>query len=39
MLNNPMAKKVLLVKGNDKRDLCSLLISKKLGLKYITMKN
>ena len=29
---NPMAKKVLLVEGNDERDLCSLLISKKLGL-------
>lgn len=35
---NPMAKKVLLVEGNDERDLCSLLISKKLGLKYITGK-
>ncbi|MEI0530403.1 DUF3226 domain-containing protein [Brachyspira pilosicoli] len=38
MLNNPMAKKVLLVEGNDERDLCSLLISKKLGLNYITGK-
>ncbi len=38
MLNNPMAKKVLLVEGNDERDLCSLLISKKLGLKYIIGK-
>ena len=31
----PMAKKVLLVEGNDERDLCSLLINKKLGLKCI----
>ena len=38
MLNNPMAKKVLLVEGNDERDLCSLLIDKKLGLKCITGK-
>ncbi|TXJ39384.1 DUF3226 domain-containing protein [Brachyspira pilosicoli] len=38
MLNNPMAKKVLLVEGNDERDLCSLLIGKKLGLNYITGK-
>ena len=38
MLNNPMAKKVLLVEGNDERDLCSLLIAKKLGLNYITGK-
>ena len=29
---NPMAKKVLLVEGNNERDLCSLLINKKLGL-------
>ncbi|TVL41572.1 hypothetical protein A9X84_12465 [Brachyspira hyodysenteriae] len=35
---NPMAKKVLLVEGNDERDLCSLLISKKLGLKFIIGK-
>lgn len=39
MLNNPMAKKVLLVEGNDERDLCSLLIDKKLGLNYITGKD
>lgn len=39
MLNNPMAKKVLLVEGNDERDLCSLLIGKKLGLNYITGKD
>lgn len=38
MLNNPMAKKVLLVEGSDERDLCSLLIDKKLGLKCITGK-
>ena len=38
MLNNPMAKKVLLVEGNDERDLCSLLIRKKLGLKCISGK-
>ena len=31
----PMAKKVLLVEGNDERDLCSLLINRKLGLKCI----
>ena len=31
----PMAKKVLLVEGNDERDLCYLLINKKLGLKCI----
>lgn len=31
----PMAKNVLLVEGNDERDLCSLLIYKKLGLKCI----
>ncbi|EKV57639.1 hypothetical protein A966_03555 [Brachyspira hampsonii 30446] len=35
---NPMAKKVLLVEGNDERDLCSLLINKKLGLKCIIGK-
>ena len=35
----PMAKKVLLVEGNDERDLCSLLISKKLGLKCISSQN
>lgn len=35
---NPMARKVLLVEGNDERDLCSLLITKKLGLKYIIGK-
>lgn len=39
MLNNPMAKKVLLVEGSDERDLCSLLIDKKLGLNYITGKD
>ena len=39
MLNNPMAKKVLLVEGRDERDLCSLLIDKKLGLNYITGKD
>ena len=40
MLNNPMAKKVLLllIEGNDRRDLCSILINKKLGLKYIIGK-
>lgn len=38
MLNNPMAKKILLVEGNDERDLCSLLIGKKLGLKCISGK-
>lgn len=38
MLNNPMAKKVLLVEGNDERDLCSLLINKKLGLKCVIGK-
>ncbi|PCG20328.1 DUF3226 domain-containing protein [Brachyspira sp. G79] len=35
---NPMAKKVLLVEGNDERDLCYLLINKKLGLKCIIGK-
>lgn len=35
---NPMAKKVLLVEGNDEKGLCSLLINKKLGLKYIIGK-
>ena len=39
MLNNPMAKKILLVEGNDERDLCSLLIRKKLGLKCISSQN
>ena len=38
MLNNPMAKKVFLVEGNDKIYLCSILINKKLGLKYIIGK-
>lgn len=38
MLNNPMAKKVLLVEGNDERDLFSILINKKLELKYIIGK-
>ena len=35
MLNNPMAKKVLLVEGSDERDLCSLLIDKKLNLFFL----
>lgn len=35
----PMAKNVLLVEGNDERDLCSLLINKKLGLKCISSQN
>ncbi|WP_304330890.1 DUF3226 domain-containing protein [Brachyspira innocens] len=39
MLNNPMAKKVLLVKGNDERDLCSLIIKEKLNLKYESSQN
>ena len=40
MLNNPMAKKVLLllIEGNDEIDLCSILINKKLELKYIIGK-
>lgn len=32
-MNKIMAKKVLLVEGKDERDLCSLLINNKLGLK------
>lgn len=39
MLNNPMAKKVLLVEGNDERDLCSLIIKKKLNLKCESSQN
>ena len=39
MLNNPMAKKVLLVEGNDERDLCSLIIKDKLNLKYESSQN
>lgn len=38
MLNNPMAKKILLVEGNDEIDLCSILINKQLGLKYVIGK-
>ncbi len=39
MLNNPMAKKVLLIEGNDERDLCSLIIKKKLNLKCESSQN
>ena len=36
---NPMAKKVLLVEGNDERDLCSLIIKNKLNLKCESSQN
>lgn len=39
MLNNPIAKKILLVEGNDERDLCSLIIKKKLNLKCESSQN